>query len=398
MMVSSPKITVLMPLFNGKRYVREAVESILGQTFADFEFLIIDDGSTDDSCAIVESYGDPRIRLITNGKNLGVTATLNRGIKLGRGEYIARMDCDDISLPTRLAEQIEYLERNPDCAMVAIPVLQIDEDGRNCGVWPDDRNTLTSEALYRFLPRANCIAHPGIMIRKSILSHYRYNEFQRIAQDYDLWLRMSADRLVITKLAKPLLKYREHSASVTSSSNCGMPDWKNVRTKVLFLCQQIRKQKWNCFCFKVLIATGRDLCYAFLKGLSRVPGLNLNKGTTGTVMDRDMRITAMNTWVMVRFLVAIGKGIGTLFPVRNQSSLFFFFPFLHVGGAEKVHTEIVSCVAEYKPWVFFTKRSSNNSFRKLFPPQEQLYNFWVLLKYGYPLSVGVMAGVINRHK
>ena len=397
MIKSSPKITVLMPLFNGERYVREALESILGQTFADFEFLIIDDGSTDDSAAIVESYGDPRIRLVDNGTNLGVTTTLNRGIELARGEYIARMDCDDISLPTRLDEQLTYLERNPDCAMVAIPVLLIDEYGNDCGAWPDDRNTVSRNALYDFLPRANCIAHPGIMIRKSILSRYRYNELQRVAQDYDLWLRMVSDQLTIHKLAEPLLKYREHSASVTSSRNAESPDWKNVRTKALFLRQRIIEQKWNGFCFKVFIATGRDLCYAFLKGLSRMTGLNLNKGTTGTMMDRDMRVTAMNTWLLVRFLVAVGKGIGTILPIRNASSLFFFFPFQHVGGAEKVHAEVVGCFAEQKPWVIFTKRSLNNRFRKLFTSQARLFNLWAPLTYGYPLSVGIMAGLINRH-
>ncbi|TFH53721.1 MAG: glycosyltransferase, partial [Candidatus Zixiibacteriota bacterium] len=208
---STPKITVLMPLFNGERFVREAVESILSQTLTDFEFLIIDDGSTDRSVEIVSSYIDPRIRLVTNAENLGITATLNRGIDLAAGVYIARMDCDDVGLPTRLAEEVAYLDRNPDCAMVAVMVAMIDEVGNDCGAWLDDRNTSTYKAMYRFLTRANCIAHPGIMIRKSILSRYRYNELQRVAQDYDLWLRMCADGLIVAKLAKPLLKYRVYS-------------------------------------------------------------------------------------------------------------------------------------------------------------------------------------------
>jgi len=400
---SAPKISVLMPLFNGERFLREAVESILGQTFTDFEFLIIDDGSTDTSVKTVGTYDDPRIRLISNHENLGVTATLNRGIDLARGEYIARMDCDDISLPDRLAEQVAYLEQHPDCALCSVMVTMSDEQGNDCGVWLDDRETVSSEAIRRFLPRANCIAHPGIMIRKSLLARYRYNERQRVAQDYDLWLRMAADGLVIAKLAKPLLRYRINTSSVTAISNPGMPDLKNVRTKVLFLRKQIAERKWNVFCFRVLCATARDLCFAVAKKALAAAGLNLqyqhrSLQAQKLKLDSDMRIMQINSWAPVRFLVAIGKGIGTILPVGNPSSLFFFFPFQHVGGAEKVHAEVVSCFAGQKPWVFFTKKSRNDRFRQLFPPQAGLFNFWPLLKYGYPLSVGIMAGVVNRHQ
>ena len=267
MMGSTPKITVLMPLFNGERFVREAIESILNQTFTDFEFLIIDDGSTDGSVEIFASYDDPRIRLITNGENLGVTASLNRGVDLARGEYLARMDCDDVSLPTRLAEQVSFLDGNPDCAMVAAKVTMTDEDGNDCGAWLDDWKTVTHEALCRFLPRANCIAHPGIMIRKAILSRYRYNELQHVAQDYDLWLRMCADGLVISKLEKPLLRYRIHSASVTALSNRGMSDFKNVRTKAVFLRRRVAERKLNSFCCRVFITMLRDMYYGVAKGI-----------------------------------------------------------------------------------------------------------------------------------
>jgi glycosyltransferase involved in cell wall biosynthesis len=263
-----------MPLFNGERFVREALESILGQTFTDFEFLIIDDGSSDASVKIVESYDDPRIRLISNHENLGVTATLNRGIALARGEFIARMDCDDISLPTRLAEEVDYLDQNPGCAMVAVMVVMTDEDGNDRGEWLDDRKTSSHAAIYRFLPRANCIAHPGIMIRKSVLSHYRYNDLQRVAQDYDLWLRMCADGLVIAKLAKPLLNYRVYASSVTSLSNRRIPDFKNVRTKAVFLRRRIAKCAVNTFCLRVFIAMLKDLSYTGIKLILGLLGMN----------------------------------------------------------------------------------------------------------------------------
>lgn len=106
---AQPAATVLMPLFNGKAYLSQAMESILGQTFGDFELLVIDDGSTDDGPNIVKGYRDPRIRLLANDTNLGIAATLNRGIGLARGKYVARMDCDDISMPHRLEKQFAFM-------------------------------------------------------------------------------------------------------------------------------------------------------------------------------------------------------------------------------------------------------------------------------------------------
>src|SRR3990172_2066353 len=111
-------MTVLMPVYNGEPYLASAVESILGQSFADFEFLIIDDGSTDRSCEIVRGYADPRIRLLRNSSNRGVIATLNRGLEEAHGEYLARMDADDISLPDRLAQPGAVLDAHPEVGVL----------------------------------------------------------------------------------------------------------------------------------------------------------------------------------------------------------------------------------------------------------------------------------------
>ncbi|SVC41049.1 uncharacterized protein METZ01_LOCUS293903, partial [marine metagenome] len=109
-----PLITVLMPVYNGAKYLNEAIDSILNQTFQNFEFIIIDDGSTDDSVKIIKSYDDNRIRLVENRNNLGQSETLNKGLSLTRGKYIARMDQDDISMPERLKKQFEFMENNSD--------------------------------------------------------------------------------------------------------------------------------------------------------------------------------------------------------------------------------------------------------------------------------------------
>ena len=110
----NPLVTVLMPVYNGEKYLKEAIESILNQTFKDFEFLIINDGSTDNSVKIIQSFNDLRIRLIHNESNIGLIKTLNKGLKLSNGKYIARMDCDDVSLPKRLSVQINFMEKHPE--------------------------------------------------------------------------------------------------------------------------------------------------------------------------------------------------------------------------------------------------------------------------------------------
>ncbi len=112
----------------------------------------------------------------------------------------------------------------------------------------------------------------------------------------------------------------------------------------------------------------------------------------------DMRITRLSRTLPVRLLIALSQAVGYCLPFYNRSSLFFFFPFLHVGGAERVHGALTGCVADRHPWVFFTKRSENRAFRPLFPERARLCNIWYLLKYGYPFSVGIMAGLINRHR
>src|SRR3712207_1463638 len=119
MNLTKPDVTVLMPVFNAEKYIRKSIESILNQTFKSFEFLIIDDGSRDNSAGIVRSYADSRIRFIQNDKNLGITATLNKGIELASCELIARMDADDFSYPQRLERQYAYFQKHPDCALVS---------------------------------------------------------------------------------------------------------------------------------------------------------------------------------------------------------------------------------------------------------------------------------------
>src|SRR5690606_37374672 len=129
-----PRVTVLLAVHNGERYIQEAIDSILAQTFGDFELLIVNDGSTDATRDLVLSYSDDRIRLVDNDHNIGLPKSLNRGLRLAKGRYIARLDADDISEPDRLAAQVSFLQANPDVAMVGSWYRKIDGEGNTLGV------------------------------------------------------------------------------------------------------------------------------------------------------------------------------------------------------------------------------------------------------------------------
>lgn len=265
LMATSPKVTVLMPVFNGEKHLREAIDSILLQTFTDFELLIINDGSSDSSESIIRSYSDSRIRLINNSSNMSLIYTLNTGISLATGEYIARMDSDDICHPLRFAKQVEFLDNNHDYAMVAAKVRLIDSSSRETGVWLDDcRITLRSEILNQ-LPNANCIAHPTVMIRTDVIRKFEYDPEQLHSEDYDLWLRMASAGCVIGKIDDFLLYYRIHDESVTVMSNAQNSHIKNIRTKVKFILRKIKCLQINAFVTKVAVRLFLDVCLMPIK-------------------------------------------------------------------------------------------------------------------------------------
>lgn len=216
-------ITVLMSVFNNAAYLREAIDSILNQTYTDFEFLIIDDASTDSSKEIILSYHDTRIRLIENERNIGLTKSLNKGLREAKGEYIARMDADDISLPDRLAAQHAFLQQNPDVGVVSSWVQVIDEQGNNLRYWS---TPLSPEAIYYKLNFRNCLAHAAVMFRKEIvLAQGGYNENIARAQDYELWFRLSKITK-ICQLDRALLKWRDRKTNISSK-------WKKEQENVV---------------------------------------------------------------------------------------------------------------------------------------------------------------------
>lgn len=202
--MNNPKVTVLMAVYNAEQYLQEAMDSILNQTFIDFEFLIINDASTDKSVDIIRSYDDSRVRLIHNEKNLKLAATLNKGIDLAKGKYIARMDADDISLPERLEKQVNFMDENQDVDICGTLVKTMGLTQNFVFNHPIDSNEIKVGLLFQ-----NVLAHPSIIMRKeSLLKHnLRYDSNFIYAQDYDMWSRCSKV-LNLANIKEVLLKYR----------------------------------------------------------------------------------------------------------------------------------------------------------------------------------------------
>jgi glycosyltransferase involved in cell wall biosynthesis len=203
-----PAVTVLMPVYNAERYLKEAIDSMLQQTFSDFEFLIIDDGSTDSSVAIINSYTDPRIRLVCNEENLGITGTLNKGIELCTTELIARMDADDISYPERLQKQYDFFQSHPHCALLSTWAREVTYENEVLAT-----ETLNPDFYYYNLTFECWIYHPAVMYKRSaVIAVGKY--VATYAEDYDLWWRLTR-KYKMHILPEVLLDYRTSTNSIS---------------------------------------------------------------------------------------------------------------------------------------------------------------------------------------
>lgn len=208
-----PVILVVMPVYNAARFVAEAVESILAQSYGDFEFIALDDGSADESAEILDRYArqDGRLRVIRRA-HAGLPATLNFGCSLAQAKYIARMDADDAALPERFKRQIEFLEREPRVAILGTQLQQIREDGTPMAV---SNHPLTHAEIAANMQKFCCIHHPTVMMRAEAMRALGgYREAFQAAEDHDFWLR-AAERFELANLPQVLLRYRLHTRAVS---------------------------------------------------------------------------------------------------------------------------------------------------------------------------------------
>lgn len=209
-----PRVSVIMSAYNAEKYIKEAIDSILNQTFKDFEFIIINDGSTDSTRDIILSYKDSRIRFIENKKNIGLTKSLNKGLKLAKGEYIARLDADDSSMPKRFEKQINFLDKHKDIAVIGNWIEIIDEETNKAHVLKNSCNSAIIKWAQIF---KNQMDHSSVFFRKKIIEEVgSYKEIYKYAQDFDLWFRVLR-KYKIANLPEVLTKYRIHSESVTKT-------------------------------------------------------------------------------------------------------------------------------------------------------------------------------------
>jgi glycosyltransferase involved in cell wall biosynthesis len=211
---TSPNISVVMPVYNSAAYLEAAIDSILNQSFGDFEFIIIDDGSEDDSYRIIQRYKDSRIHLFQNEVNKGIAFCLNFGINYSCGEFIARMDSDDICEPNRFEEQLKFMQDYPHISLCGTRTKIIDQDGQVFSI----RDTKIGDQQIRialFLGETS-ISHPTAMIRREFLlfNHLYYNPDCLYAEDYELWCRIST-LTALENLSTPLVRYRVHEKSAS---------------------------------------------------------------------------------------------------------------------------------------------------------------------------------------
>jgi len=200
-----------MPIHNGAAFVAAAIESILEQTFRDFEFLIIDDGSTDRSADIIEGYTDSRIRLVRNERQIGQIRTLNRGLGLARGEYVARMDADDISLPTRLERQVGFMAANPAVGACGTWVVTMGDREGEVWKYPESAEEIRCRLLFD-----SALAHPSVCMRRQAFERHslQFDEAYPLAEDYQLW-KTASDVFPLANIAEVLVRYRIHADSVS---------------------------------------------------------------------------------------------------------------------------------------------------------------------------------------
>ena len=257
----SPAISVLLPVYNADEYIKASIDSILVQTFADFELIIINDGSTDLSETIILSIQDERIKYSRNATNIGIVGTLNKAIGLASGKYIARMDADDISVKDRLEKQVAFLEKNPDIGLCGSQLRVLGEN--RLLEYP----ILNAAIKFDFLIY-NAIAHPAVMFRKQLLidSQLFYEPEYFPAEDYRLWVKLAAQS-DFYNFPEPLLEYRLHHASVSHSQR------KKQEEKVNEIRAYYLLESTNCWTDE----NERILNHMFLPGENRIHGDELLK-------------------------------------------------------------------------------------------------------------------------
>lgn len=353
-----------MPVFNSALYLREAVESILSQSYTNLELICVDDCSTDESLVLLKSFTDERLKIVALPKNGGVSRARNAALEIATGDYIAFLDSDDIAHAERLEKQVSFLEKNPQADGVFARVRLIDVYGNPSGRWLDDENYLSESDIRNTIAKRNCLSQPAACFRATSLLPYRYSYAHPDSEDWALWIRMLMDGKRLFKIDEPLVDYRIRASSETGRSNQS-PIAKMIRFRTIFLEQTPQAQM-------------QSEHIAIMKKALRADKTN---AITELWVKRPLRLVA-KIWRANPALLCIRFVQFLMFLRRiKQFDRVFFFPFYHVGGAEKVHASIVQAMKSGNNLVLFTKKSDNSGFQDLFASHAHCQSIWEMCWY-----------------
>ena len=379
-MTTSPVITVLMPVYNAERWLAEAVHSILDQSFTDLELLAVDDGSTDGSAGILRSITDPRLRIVTLSRNGGLIAALNTGLEHARGIFLARMDADDIMLPTRLTRLHALLMSNTALTAAATTFDHINDAGDVTGYWATDRATPDERSVARMLPRSNCIA--SVMIRMDAIQALRYASAQTGAEDWDMLLRARSRGMRIGKINEPLYRYRMHPTSIMGLSKRQRPvELRLLATRHRFLLGEWRRLRFNTLHLAVLYAQLRSLAGHLQRNIMR-PAL------------RDVfRLFTYSPLALLRERRALQSAT-----IGWKGRHMFLFPYVCAGGAEQVHADILAAVADQDPLTVICGFSADRAFAPRFSRSARMLEIPRLLNHPFTRTAALrdLASLIGR--
>lgn len=204
----TPRVSLIMPVHNAGPFVAEAMESIYRQTYRDFELIVVDDGCTDSTMDIVHSFNDSRLRTVRNPGNIGLAASLNKALALAGGQYIGRMDADDICYPRRIEKQVDFLDRHATVDVLGTG-MQYFGYSRYLNLFPEDHESCKAQLIFNV-----CFGHPTVLLRKEVFAGAGYDsQYLQYGEDYDLWCRL-AFRCRFANLQEPLLRYRTYPPSL----------------------------------------------------------------------------------------------------------------------------------------------------------------------------------------
>lgn len=229
-----PLVDIIMPVYNSEKTIRNSIDSILKQTYKNWILIIVDDGSTDNTCSIINEYSDKRIKLIKSLNNNGVAASLNIGIDNlnNDSKYVARMDSDDIMLEYRLEKQVEYLEKHNEISILGSNMIIKKEESSTSTVlvshYPTDNISIITTLLFN-----NPIAHPTVMLRKNVLKENRYDTNFKWCEDYELWSRLARKKYIFHNITEPLLIYNSSQYSESTRYRYS-PEWINIMQGIYF--------------------------------------------------------------------------------------------------------------------------------------------------------------------